>query len=68
MFEKQGGGTPHIPIEGIWLEQENPYGRWVGGWFFQEILPLRGSILQAENPRLNRVWQYQMVRFLVIHP
>ena len=33
---------------------------WVGGWFFQDILPLRGSILQAgtcqilssaENPR-----------------
>ena len=29
----------------------------MGGWFFQEILPLRGSILQAENPRLSRVWQ-----------
>ena len=60
------GGTPHIPIEGIWLEQESPYGRWAGGRFFQEILPLRGSILQAgtcqilslaENPRWSRVWQ-----------
>ena len=39
----------------------------VGGWFFQEIIPLRGSILQAgtcqilslaENPRWSRVWQY----------
>ena len=43
---------------------------WVGGWFFQEILPLRGSILQAEtrqilnlaeNPRWSRVWQYHRV-------
>ena len=42
-------------------------GGWAGGWFFQEILPLRGSILQAgtcqilslaENPRWSRVWQY----------
>ena len=41
-------------------------GGWVGGWFFQEILPLRGSIWQAgtckilslaKNPRWNRVWQ-----------
>ena len=39
----------------------------MGGWFFQERLPLRGSILQAgtcqilslaENPRWSRVWQY----------
>ena len=41
-FEKQGR-TPHIPIEGIWLDiqtrvgtphilsLENPYG-WLGGW------------------------------------
>ena len=73
------GGTPHIPIEVVWSDvqtrvgtphktsvQENPYGRWAGGRFFQEILPLRGSILQAgtcqilslaENPRWSRVWQ-----------
>ena len=29
--------------------QENPYGRWPGGWFFQDIIPLCGSILQAET-------------------
>ena len=38
----------------------------MGGWFFQEIIPLCGSILQAgscqilslaENPRWSRVWQ-----------
>ena len=54
------------------FNQENPYGRvdgWVDGWvggFFQEIFPLRGSILQAgtcqilslaKNPRWSRVWQ-----------
>ena len=42
---------------------------WVAGWFFQEKLPLRGSILQvgtgqilslAENPRWSRVWQYPL--------
>ena len=41
-------------------------GGWLGGWFFQEILPLRGSILQAgtckilsfaENPRWSQVGQ-----------
>ena len=50
---------------------ENPYGR-VGGWFFQEIIPLCGSILQAgtcqilslaENLRGSRVWQYQNIDF-----
>ena len=50
-------------------------GGWVGGWvgvwvgFLQEIMPLRGSILQAgtcqilslaENPRWSRVWQQQI--------
>ena len=41
---------------------------WLGGWvvFFQELFPLRGSILPAvtchilslaENPRWSRVWQ-----------
>ena len=49
------------------FNKKNPYGGWrVGGRFFQEILPLRGSILQAgtcqilslaENPRWSRVWQ-----------
>ena len=29
------------------FNKKNPYGGWVGGWFFQEIIPLRGSILQA---------------------
>ena len=47
------------------FNKENLYGRWSGGWFLQEILPLHGSILQvgtcqilswAENPRI-RVWQ-----------
>ena len=43
-------------------------GGWLAGtWFFQEIIPLRGSILQvatcqilslAENPRWSPVWQY----------
>ena len=45
---------------------------WLGGWvggFFQEIFPLRGSILQAgtcqilrlaETPRRSRVWQYPL--------
>ena len=50
---------------------QNLLGGWVGGWvgglFLQEILPLRGSILQvgtcqifslAENPRWSRVWKY----------
>ena len=41
----------------------------VGGWTSMIILPLRGSILQAEtckilslaeNPRRSRVWQYNM--------
>ena len=41
-------------------------GGWMGGPLLQEIIPLRGSILQvgtcqifslAENPRWSRVWQ-----------
>ena len=41
---------------------------WMGGPLLQEIIPLRGSILQvgtcqilslAENPRLSQVWQIQ---------
>ena len=44
-----------------------PAGGWVGGPLLQEIMPLRGSILQvgtcqilslAENPRWSRVWQF----------
>ena len=47
---------------------------WVGGWvggFFQEIFPLRGSILQAgtcqilrlaENPRWSQVWQLTVLK------
>ena len=44
----------------------------VGGRFFQDILPLRGSILQAgtcqilslaENPRWSRVWQQEPQEF-----
>ena len=40
---------------------------WSGGWFLQEIIPLRGSILQvgtcqifswAENQRWRWVWQF----------
>ena len=44
MFGKQGGGTPHIPIEGIWSDiqarvgtphkirkKENQSRSWVGG-------------------------------------
>ena len=66
--------TAHTFFMGPRLKEEfkNPYG-WVGGWlggwlvFFQEIFPLRGSILQAgtckilrlaENPRWSRVWQW----------
>ena len=48
------------------FNKKNLSGGWVGGLFLQEILPLRGSILQAgpckilslaENPRWSRVWQ-----------
>ena len=48
------------------FNKKNLYGGWVGGLFLQEIIPLRGSILQvgtcqifslAENPRWSRVWQ-----------
>ena len=68
-----GLGTPHKVLEQLgWghrtalkdkMEQKIHV---VGGWFFQEILPLRGSILQAgtcqilslaEYPRWSRVWQ-----------
>ena len=45
------------------------WGGWVGGWVANtyKIMPLRGSILQAEtctilslteNPRWSRVWQH----------
>ena len=53
------------------FHKKNPYGGWVGGRFFQEIIPLRGSILQAEtcqilslaeNPRWSRVWQLERVQ------
>ena len=42
---------------------------WLGGPLLQEIMPLRGSILQvgtcqilslAENPRWSRVWQFPL--------
>ena len=69
-------GTPYKVLEQLgWgnctalkYKLENPYGLWAGGCFFQEILTLRGSILQAgtcqipglaENPRWSRVWQQQ---------
>ena len=43
-----GVWTPHkIHMSGGWLGQEVVTAYLVGGWFFQEILPLRGSILQA---------------------
>ena len=52
-------------------------GHWVSGWevFFQEILPLHGSILQAgtyqifsfaENPRWSQVWQYFDIESVVM--
>ena len=49
-----------------------PAGGWLGGPLLQEIMPLRGSILQvgtcqilslAENPRWSRVWQYLLFYF-----
>ena len=45
-----GHRTFHLRVSGDIFNQENPYGwvgGWMGGWFFQEIIPLRGSILQV---------------------
>ena len=62
--------TPRLRVE--YIQQEKSIW-WVGGWFFQEIIPLRGSILQAEtckilslaeNPRWSRVWQYALACYL----
>ena len=62
-----GGGTPHIPIEVIWADVQS---RYTAGWWLAQsvfIVPLCGSILQAETcqilslaeyPRWSRVWQY----------
>ena len=67
-------GTPHKALEQLGRGHRTKYlfkkihmVGWVGGRFFQDIIPLRGSILQAgtckililaENPRWSRVWQY----------
>ena len=71
----------NIDMVGGWVRQTQRGGRtgrkdsqiliwWVGGWFFQEILPLCGYILQAgtcqilslaENPRWSRVCQYLFI-------
>ena len=59
----------HSRLRVYFIQQEKSIW-WVGGWFFQEILPLRGSILQtgackilslAENPRWSRVWQIKKI-------
>ena len=74
------GGTPHILSRyfnkggdtaqiqsGVYSARKSIWS--VGGWFFQEVIPLRGSILQAgtcqilslaENPRWSRVWQQHL--------
>ena len=40
--------------------QENHYGRWVGGWFLQDMIPLCGSISQAGTCQiLSLVWKKQ---------
>jgi len=64
----KGGGTPHIPFEGICLDIQTRVGTphnievqsrltagwlvgWLAGWLAQSVIivPLRGSILQAET-------------------
>ena len=61
----------HILFEGIWLDiqtrvgtphtlsLENQHG-WVGGWFFQEILPLCGYILLPLSLRGGR-WVIKVI-------
>ena len=58
MFEKQSGGTPHIPLKGIWSDvqtggdtahkkvREYKCCGWVA-FYIETIMPLRGSILQV---------------------
>ena len=72
---RQPSETPHtLPrhhrLRVEYIQQEKSIW-WVGGTFFQKIIPLRCSILQvgtcqilslAENPRWSRVWQLRSAK------